>query len=87
LWHEEKLMTDEQRSSVTALSCKFADRCPHAMTMCLEKQPPLFQTNPRRAAACYLYRDAAAMKSEEMDKVLAVTSRTSSGPGPASSAV
>jgi oligopeptide/dipeptide ABC transporter ATP-binding protein len=76
LWHREVILTEEQRASVTPLSCKFADRCPHTMPMCLETHPPLFQTNPRRAAACYLYRDAAAMKSEEMDQVFVVDRAT-----------
>jgi peptide/nickel transport system ATP-binding protein len=51
------------------LGCKFADRCPHAFTLCLEKVPPLFQTNPHRAAACYLYQDHPSIRREEMDKV------------------
>jgi oligopeptide/dipeptide ABC transporter ATP-binding protein len=51
------------------VGCKFADRCPHAFSLCLEKAPPLFQTHPNRAAACYLYRDHPAIQTEEMDKV------------------
>ena len=51
------------------LGCKFADRCPHAFSLCLEKAPPLFQTNQHRAAACYLYQDHSSIRPEEMDKV------------------
>jgi len=51
------------------LGCKFADRCPHAFSLCLEKAPPLFQTNQHRAAACYLYQDHPSIQREEMDKV------------------
>jgi peptide/nickel transport system ATP-binding protein len=51
------------------LGCKFADRCPHAFSLCLEKAPPLFQTNQHRAAACYLYQDRPSIRREEMDKV------------------
>lgn len=51
------------------LGCKFADRCPQAFSLCLEKAPPLFQTNQHRAAACYLYQDHPSIRREEMDKV------------------
>ncbi|MDH7485102.1 MAG: ABC transporter ATP-binding protein [Anaerolineae bacterium] len=51
--------------------CKFADRCPQAFSLCLEKAPPLFQTDDHRAAACYLYRDHALLPLEEMDQVFA----------------
>jgi peptide/nickel transport system ATP-binding protein len=53
------------------VGCKFAGRCPHASSVCLEKAPPLFQTNRHRAAACYLYQDRSAIRPEEMDKVFA----------------
>ena len=55
----------------TAESCKFADRCPFAMPMCIVKHPPLFRTDPRRASACYLYRDAPAIETEELTNVFA----------------
>jgi oligopeptide/dipeptide ABC transporter ATP-binding protein len=51
------------------IGCRFADRCPHAFSSCLEKAPPLFQTNPYRAAACYLYQDHSSIRTEDMDKV------------------
>ncbi len=51
------------------MGCKFAGRCPHAFSLCLEKAPPLFQTNQHRAAACYLYQDHSSIRPEEMDKV------------------
>jgi peptide/nickel transport system ATP-binding protein len=50
--------------------CKFAARCPHAMPMCIENEPPLFQTDQGRAAACYLYRDAPTVQREDMATVL-----------------
>jgi len=51
-------------------ACKFADRCPAAMTKCLQQAPPLYQTDPQRAAACFLYEGAPVLKTEEMDRVL-----------------
>ncbi len=50
-------------------ACKFTDRCPYAMPVCFEQFPPLYQVDPDRAAACYLHRDAPAMKTEEMGNV------------------
>jgi peptide/nickel transport system ATP-binding protein len=50
--------------------CKFANRCPEAMPICLEAVPPLFQTDRHRAAACYLYREAPEVKAEELGTVL-----------------
>ena len=49
--------------------CTFANRCPAAMPMCLEAPPPLYRTDPHRAAACYLDREAPALKAEEMATV------------------
>jgi peptide/nickel transport system ATP-binding protein len=51
-------------------SCKFADRCPAAMTKCLQQTPALFQTDPQRATACFLYADAPVLPTGEMDRVL-----------------
>ena len=67
------------------LGCKFADRCPQAFSLCLEKAPPLFQTNQHRAAACYLYQDHPSIRSEEMDKVFVrrtASSKTEAGSFP-----
>jgi peptide/nickel transport system ATP-binding protein len=51
--------------------CRFYQRCPFAMPACVESAPPLFQTDRRRATACYLYRDAPALRSEELISVFA----------------
>jgi len=49
--------------------CKFASRCPNAFSPCLEKAPPLFQTNSHRAAACYLYQDHPSIQPEQMGQM------------------
>ncbi len=51
-------------------SCKFADRCPFTTDICLQKLPPLFQTESQRAVACYLYKDAPILEGNEIGKVL-----------------
>jgi oligopeptide/dipeptide ABC transporter ATP-binding protein len=51
--------------------CKFADRCPLVMDMCRTAPPPLYRTDPRRAATCFLHRDEAeALRSDQLDEVL-----------------
>lgn len=50
--------------------CKFVDRCPAAMTQCLQRTPPLYQTDAQRAAACFLYEGSPVLETAEMDRVL-----------------
>ena len=47
--------------------CQFANRCPHVMSICREKAPPLFQTAPHRATACYLYNESPVVASEKLN--------------------
>jgi oligopeptide/dipeptide ABC transporter ATP-binding protein len=58
-------------SQMTAASCRFASRCPNAMPRCIESRPPLYQTNPDRAAACYLYDNSPVMDTGGVDRVFA----------------
>jgi oligopeptide/dipeptide ABC transporter ATP-binding protein len=50
-------------------ACKFANRCPAAMVKCLQEKPPLFQTEPHRVAACFLYEQSPALSNDQMDQV------------------
>jgi peptide/nickel transport system ATP-binding protein len=50
-------------------ACKFANRCPAAMVKCLQQTPPLYQTDPHRVVACFLYEESPVLKNEDMDKV------------------
>ncbi len=51
--------------------CKFADRCPAVMPRCLEAPPPLFQTETRRAASCFLLDKSSVLDAEHITAVLA----------------
>jgi peptide/nickel transport system ATP-binding protein len=51
-------------------SCKFVDRCPAAISNCLQQTPPLYQTDPQRAVACFLYEGSPMLSTAEMDRVL-----------------
>jgi oligopeptide/dipeptide ABC transporter ATP-binding protein len=55
----------------SAHGCKFADRCPVAMPQCLTAVPPLYRTDPRRAAACFRLSEWPALPPEEIGEVLA----------------
>jgi len=66
---DQELPSESGRGSKSG--CRFADRCPRAMPECLQSIPPLYRTDPRRAAACFLYRDAPSITSEQMDEVMA----------------
>jgi oligopeptide/dipeptide ABC transporter ATP-binding protein len=59
----------------TEASCRFADRCPAAMTKCFAQTPPLYQSDPQRAAACFLYEGAPVLSTAEMDSVFQVSQR------------
>ncbi|HEX5417783.1 MAG TPA: ABC transporter ATP-binding protein [Chloroflexota bacterium] len=60
-----------ESGSGTKTGCRFADRCPRVMPMCLENPPPLYRTAPGRAVACFLHRDAPVLPGEQMNEVLA----------------
>ena len=68
-WATEERQEDRQ---ISAAGCRFAERCPKAMPRCLTATPPLFQTDPNRAAACFLHADAAALPAGHLAKVLAL---------------
>jgi oligopeptide/dipeptide ABC transporter ATP-binding protein len=68
-----------QKSGLTA--CKFAERCPSAMHKCLQQTPPLYQTDPHRAAACFLYADAPVLRTTEMDSVFRTNGYVANAPG------
>jgi peptide/nickel transport system ATP-binding protein len=50
-------------------SCKFADRCPVALAKCLQQAPKLYQTDPQRVAACFLYEQAPVLGADNLNGV------------------
>jgi peptide/nickel transport system ATP-binding protein len=42
--------------------CPFYGRCPHRMSVCLSKMPPIYEQGPDQKAACYLY-DSSVTKT------------------------
>jgi peptide/nickel transport system ATP-binding protein len=67
-WHGEPPAGAEGRGSTKG--CRFAARCPDVMVHCRAVLPPLYRTDPSRAAACHLYRDAPPLRGDELGRVL-----------------
>jgi oligopeptide/dipeptide ABC transporter ATP-binding protein len=66
-WAVEQSQAERE---ISPSGCRFADRCPVAMARCLTAAPPLFQTAPNRAAACFRYEDAPALPAGQVATVL-----------------
>lgn len=66
---KEKVPDATGNGGANLVGCHFADRCPNVMPMCREKQPPLYQTAPHRATACYLYHDSPVAASEKISEI------------------
>jgi peptide/nickel transport system ATP-binding protein len=72
-WQKEKLAANATTTAAAPMrGCKFADRCPHVMDICRTTVPPLFRTDERRAAACFLYQNNPKLDAEDLDQVMAV---------------
>ncbi len=56
---------DDEAARVSE-GCKFAPRCPHAMSMCWQETSPYYQPDGHRAVACFLYRDAPELTSADV---------------------
>jgi oligopeptide/dipeptide ABC transporter ATP-binding protein len=76
-WAEQDPVGDVQASAPPAVGCRFANRCPFVMDECRNTRPPLFLTEPGRAAACFLYKDKPELKTAELDELLATTAPSS----------
>jgi oligopeptide/dipeptide ABC transporter ATP-binding protein len=55
--------------------CKFTDRCPFAMPICVQSAPPLFHTHPNRVTSCFLYRESPELPMIEMTSVFKSSNR------------
>lgn len=75
-WEREKIPDDPAAGrEAVKVGCKFADRCPYVMEICGASRPPLFQTDPDRASACFLYERAPKLPNDDMMKVFAGSAR------------
>jgi peptide/nickel transport system ATP-binding protein len=67
-WAEEPPST---QAVTIGPGCRFADRCPIRLPVCLERPPPLFRTAPRRVAACVRLSDNPVLASPDISEILA----------------
>jgi oligopeptide/dipeptide ABC transporter ATP-binding protein len=71
-WIGHELRTNGAAAAPTgAHYCRFVERCPYAMDVCREQKPPLFQTDERRAVACFLYQDSPQLAGSHLERVMA----------------
>jgi oligopeptide/dipeptide ABC transporter ATP-binding protein len=70
-WSDEPEPSPIGRQAQPGVGCKFAPRCSHAFARCIEAAPPLFLTDPQRAATCYLHQEDPVLPWEEMGRLLA----------------
>ena len=68
-WGVKENSTDTTPKGAGRLGCPFAERCPNVMAICREKAPPLYQTAPHRATACYLYSDAPGATAKKLSEI------------------
>lgn len=67
-WLEDE---GEQKAAAapSAIGCRFVERCPVAMAKCATTQPPLYRTEPARAAACFQYEANPELQAGALDEV------------------
>ena len=55
-----QLPSEEQMRMKNARGCRFTPRCPHAMEICSQEQPPMYAVGTKHETACFLYSTVAA---------------------------
>ncbi|MEZ4711071.1 MAG: ABC transporter ATP-binding protein [Caldilineaceae bacterium] len=74
-WNETPIQAREGGPSGSrGQGCKFADRCPLVMERCRSALPPLYQTAPRRAAACFLHDAAPTLPNQDVTQLFVTRS-------------
>jgi oligopeptide/dipeptide ABC transporter ATP-binding protein len=69
----------DDETDVVRGGCRFVRRCPHAMPVCREHEPPVFRTDDRRGVACFLYRSTPAMLPGEASDLVRQAARPVAG--------
>ena len=69
-WADEEADEPALKDARLVSGCKFAPRCRWAEESCWQVAPPLYRTEPDRAAACVLYRENAVLEAQDMAQVL-----------------
>jgi peptide/nickel transport system ATP-binding protein len=70
-WQQDVVLKETADMPVVEhAGCMFADRCPYTKDICLAEEPPLFQTQERRAVACFQYDQSPALEHSDLGEVL-----------------
>lgn len=83
-WDETPLVRKargaEAENHAVSQGCKFVDRCPFVMDVCRTKRPPLYQTDTRRAASCFLYEEAPELPEQALSMLFRTGAREPAAP-------
>jgi len=74
-WGEEAITSQGDVANVSSVGCKFAPRCRHAMDICRQSRPPLYQIDDSRATTCFLYQGAPELPANQIGTILGRVSR------------
>jgi peptide/nickel transport system ATP-binding protein len=70
-WGENGLAASaDEEVPLLVSGCKFVGRCPSAMPVCHDQPVPVFQTDPRRGVACFLYQHAPTLTPTQIPDLI-----------------
>lgn len=73
-WGERELViaseADEGEGAPIQQGCHFAPRCPHVMPICREQPVPIYRTDARQGAACFLYQEQPVLPADAVPEML-----------------
>ncbi len=68
-WGEQEIIIPDGTERM-GQGCKFANRCPHVMSICREARPPLYLPDgDTRVAACYLYEKSPTLPNADVGQL------------------
>lgn len=68
-WGQQEIIIPDGTEKM-GQGCKFANRCPHVMSICKEARPPLYQPEGQnRVAACYLYESSPTLSKDDVGQL------------------
>jgi peptide/nickel transport system ATP-binding protein len=79
-WGQQEIIVPDGTEQM-GKGCKFANRCPHVMSICREAPPPLYQTDgENRVASCYLYENNPTLPKDDVGQLFSANTRIQTVP-------
>jgi oligopeptide/dipeptide ABC transporter ATP-binding protein len=79
-WGQQEIIIPDGTEKI-GNGCKFANRCPHVMSMCRNVQPPLYQPDDQnRVAACYLYEKSPTLPKDDVGQLFSANTKIKTMP-------